>query len=89
MQHTYQRCDSCVDSALQVLLDVVGNAAAADGSVAQGRTLHSPSLVLPARQQAELRNLALVINELLRHFWGCIPVSTEPRRLKFERVQVS
>ncbi len=37
--------------------------------------------------QAVWRGCALAVNELLRHFWPCFPLSSPARRAKAERLR--
>ena len=36
--------------------------------------------------QEQCRRVALTCNELLRHFWACMPLSTQPQRDKAARL---
>lgn len=36
--------------------------------------------------QEECRRVALTCNELLRHFWACLPITTQPRQDKAARL---
>ena len=31
----------------------------------------------------------MVVNELLRHFWGMLPINSEPKQQKLARIKVS
>ena len=44
-----------------------------------------PAAMLPHLLEL-LRQTSLMVNELLRHFWGCFPVSSKPRLDKLRRV---
>lgn len=70
----------------QVLLECWGGD---EGQLdAQGRPLKPPALALSADRQRQLRTFALVVNELLRHLWACVPANTEAKQAKLERVVV-
>lgn len=36
--------------------------------------------------QEQCRRVALTCNELLRHFWACLPLTTQPRQEKARRL---
>ena len=72
----------------QVLLDLTRDTAAADDALAPGfAAAGGPAELLP-RLQEVLRQSALTLNELLRHFWACfrLPLTSRPRLEKLERV---
>ena len=74
----------------QVLHDVTRDSAAnVDATDAQASTgavsAADPAAMLPHLLEL-LRQTSLMVNELLRHFWGCFPVSSKPRLDKLRRV---
>jgi hypothetical protein len=71
----------------QVLLELSGGAGALGGLEADGRPTRHPHAAIPGWED-ELRKHAMVVNELLRHFWGCIPCNSEPKRKKMDKVMV-
>ena len=74
----------------QVLHDLTRDSAAGlDATVAEAGTGASsaadPAAMLPHLLELQ-RQTALMVNELLRHFWGCFPVSSKPRLDKLRRL---
>ena len=47
-----------------------------------------PAAALTEDKLIELRKQALIVNELMRHFWALLPVNTEAKTKKFHRLQV-
>jgi hypothetical protein len=43
---------------------------------------------LPVERRDFVQQQALVVDELLRHFWGLIPVNTPEKEAKLGRIQV-
>ncbi len=73
----------------QVLHDLTRDSAAgADAEAAGGApSAADPAAMLPHLLELQ-RQTALMVNELLRHFWGCFPVGNiRPRLDKLQRVQ--
>lgn len=84
-------CDSaCGGAPSQVLQDLTRETAAAEDALAPrlGAAAGGPAELLP-RLQEVLRQSALTLNELLRHFWACFrsPVVSRARLDKLERIQ--
>ena len=71
---------------MQVVLDVTHEAAGLQDAPGGGAALRSDPTELLPRLQEVLRQTALTLNELLRHFWACFPTSSKPRMDKLERV---
>lgn len=71
-----------------MLLELSGAAGVSGGVDAQGRPTRNPADVLSDWWQQEIRKHALLTNELLRHFWVCIPANSEAKREKVSRVKV-
>lgn len=46
----------------------------------------APATDLAKPLQEQCRRVALTCNELLRHFWACLPLTTQPRRDKAARL---
>ena len=62
------------------------SAAGAEADAATGApSAADPAAMLPHLLELQ-RQTALMVNELLRHFWGCFPVSSKPRLDKLRRV---
>jgi len=74
----------------QVLHDVTRDSAAGLEATDAGAGSGVPSAADPAAMLPHLlelqRQTALMVNELLRHFWGCFPVSSKPRLDKLRRL---
>jgi hypothetical protein len=71
----------------QVLLELSGGAGALGGLGEGGRPLRHPRTAIPGWEE-ELRKHGMVVNELLRHFWGCIPCNSDAKRRKMDKVLV-
>ncbi len=74
----------------QVLHDVTRDSAAGLDATGAEAGNGVPSAADPAAMLPHLlelqRQTALMVNELLRHFWGCFPVSSKPRLDKLRRL---
>ena len=46
----------------------------------------APATDLAKPLQEQCRQVVLTCNELLRHFWACLPLTTQPRRDKAARL---
>ena len=74
----------------QVLHDVTRDSAAGLDATGADAGSGVPSAADPAAMLPHLlelqRQTALMVNELLRHFWGCFPVNSKPRLDKLRRL---
>jgi hypothetical protein len=70
----------------QVLIEL-GEGGGEGGTEAAAQRL-PPKQALTDSKLGELKKQALVVNELMRHFWALLPVNTEGKKKKFHRLQV-
>lgn len=79
----------CVDPglALRVLQELVRMPTEGDDLDNVGRITKSPAAVLSIYTQEDLRGKVLVVDELLRHYYACFPLSTGQRKQKCDKVK--
>ena len=80
-------CDKCVAFlCLQVLQDLHAEHTTVTLDEQGSLVGIAPATDLAKPLQEQCRRVALTCNELLRHFWACLPLTTQPRRDKAARL---
>ena len=87
LQQSQCSCDNCVAFVcLQVLQDLHAEHTTVTLDEQGSLVGVAPATDLAKPLQEQCRRVALTCNELLRHFWACLPLTTQPRRDKAARL---